>query len=56
LLFLFIHLSALEVDLMEARNYVPAREVGLDGAWLIPTMNGEVRGAKQQMPVQFLRI
>ena len=52
LLSYFIHLSAFEVNLMEARNFVTAREVVFDGAWLIPTMNGEVRIAKPPLVAQ----
>jgi 4-amino-4-deoxy-L-arabinose transferase-like glycosyltransferase len=46
----FIHLGAHEVDLMEARNFVTAREMVIEGHWLIPTMNGEIRIAKPPLP------
>ena len=46
----FIHLDAHDVDLMEARNFVTAREMVTNGTWLIPTMNGEIRIAKPPLP------
>lgn len=46
----FIHISADEVDVMEARNFVSAREMVEDGSWLLPTMNGELRIAKPPLP------
>jgi 4-amino-4-deoxy-L-arabinose transferase-like glycosyltransferase len=46
----FIHLGAHEVDLMEARNFVTAREMAVESHWLIPTMNGEIRIAKPPLP------
>jgi 4-amino-4-deoxy-L-arabinose transferase-like glycosyltransferase len=46
----FIHLSAFEVELMEARNFVTAREMVDHGSWLVPTMNGELRIAKPPLP------
>jgi 4-amino-4-deoxy-L-arabinose transferase-like glycosyltransferase len=46
----FVHLSAFEVDLMEARNLVTAREMVSEGSWLVPTMNGELRIAKPPLP------
>ena len=49
----FAFLDAVDVDLMEARNFVTAREMMVDGNWLIPTMNGEIRLAKPPMPTWF---
>ena len=49
----FVFLDAVDVDLMEARNFVTAREMVADGNWLIPTMNGEIRLAKPPMPTWF---
>jgi 4-amino-4-deoxy-L-arabinose transferase-like glycosyltransferase len=46
----FVHLGALEVGLMEARNFVAAREIAAGGSWLLPTMNGELRLAKPPLP------
>ncbi|NNF01389.1 MAG: phospholipid carrier-dependent glycosyltransferase, partial [Bacteroidia bacterium] len=38
------------VNLMEARNFVTAREMIEFGNWLLPTMNGEPRIAKPPLP------
>ncbi|RPD45799.1 hypothetical protein DNI29_16750 [Hymenobacter sediminis] len=46
----FVHGSAPDVSLMEARNFVAAREMVAGGSWLIPTMNGELRLAKPPLP------
>lgn len=46
----FTHLPAFEVDLMEARNFVTAREMVQNGSWLVPTMNRELRIAKPPLP------
>lgn len=46
----FVHITADEVDVMEARNFVSAREMVEDGSWLLPTMNGELRIAKPPLP------
>jgi 4-amino-4-deoxy-L-arabinose transferase-like glycosyltransferase len=46
----FIHGGAPEISLMEARNFVAAREMVAVGSWLIPTMNGELRLAKPPLP------
>jgi 4-amino-4-deoxy-L-arabinose transferase-like glycosyltransferase len=46
----FVHLGAPEVSLMEARNFVAAREMVTGGSWLIPTMNQELRLAKPPLP------
>ncbi|KAF1081554.1 MAG: hypothetical protein GQF41_2360 [Candidatus Rifleibacterium amylolyticum] len=40
----------LGVDLMEARNFVTAREMVEYGNWLVPTMNGELRITKPPLP------
>jgi 4-amino-4-deoxy-L-arabinose transferase-like glycosyltransferase len=39
-----------QIDIMEARNYISAREVLQSGEWLIPTLNGEDRLAKPPLP------
>ena len=49
----FAFLDAVDVDLMEARNFVTAREMIVEGNWLVPTMNGEIRLAKPPMPTWF---
>ncbi|WP_139921941.1 glycosyltransferase family 39 protein [Hymenobacter sp. DG01] len=46
----FLYAGAPEVSLMEARNFVAAREMVAGGSWLIPTMNGELRLAKPPLP------
>ncbi|SNC63063.1 4-amino-4-deoxy-L-arabinose transferase [Hymenobacter gelipurpurascens] len=46
----FIHGGAPGVSLMEARNFVAAREMVAGGSWLIPTMNGDLRLAKPPLP------
>lgn len=43
-------LDAPEIGLMEARNFVAAREIHASGSWLLPTMNGELRLAKPPLP------
>lgn len=40
----------MNVDLMEARNFVTAREMVQNNNWLLPTMNGEPRIAKPPLP------
>jgi 4-amino-4-deoxy-L-arabinose transferase-like glycosyltransferase len=49
----FYNTGAIEMDLMEARNLVTAREIIDNDNWLIPTMNGEVRLAKPPLPTWF---
>lgn len=44
------HLDALNITIMEARNFVTAREMINDGHYLIPTLNGEYRLAKPPLP------
>lgn len=46
----FVHLSAAEVNLMEARNFVAAREMVQLGNWWTPTLNGEIRISKPPLP------
>jgi 4-amino-4-deoxy-L-arabinose transferase-like glycosyltransferase len=46
----FTHLNVHDVDLMEARNFVTAREMIVDGNWWVPTMNGEIRISKPPLP------
>ncbi len=43
-------LGALNVSIMEARNFVTAREMIEDGSYLIPTLNGEYRLQKPPLP------
>lgn len=44
-----IHLNYLYVDIMEARNFVTAREM-TEGNWIFTTMNGEPRYQKPPLP------
>lgn len=37
-------------SIMEARNFITAREILQNDTWLIPTMNGELRLAKPPLP------
>lgn len=46
----FFNLSIPEADIMEARNFITAREMVSDGNWLIPTMNGNIRIEKPPLP------
>lgn len=46
----FPQLGESEVDLMEARNFIAAREMVQDGHWLVPTLNGDIRIAKPPLP------
>ncbi|WP_405250972.1 ArnT family glycosyltransferase [Dokdonia sp. Asnod3-C12] len=43
-------LDVLEVTIMEARNFVTAREMLTDGNWILTTMNGEPRYEKPPLP------
>jgi 4-amino-4-deoxy-L-arabinose transferase-like glycosyltransferase len=47
---LFLNLEAGDPTLMEARNFVTAREMTENGNWLLPTMNGHLRLAKPPLP------
>lgn len=46
----FVYLDAHDVDLMEARNFITAREIVQSKNWLVPTLNGELRIAKPPLP------
>ena len=45
-----VHLDALYVNIMEARNFITAREMLQDGNWLLTTFNGEPRYQKPPLP------
>jgi len=49
----FVHLGAFEPGLMEARNFVTAREMLENQQWLLPTMNGLPRLEKPPFPTWF---
>lgn len=46
----FTNLGAFDADLMEARNFIAAREILQNGNWWFPTLNGEPRLAKPPFP------
>jgi len=49
----FYKIGVMEVNLMETRNLVTAREILANDNWLVPTMNGETRLAKPPLPTWF---
>ncbi|TYB80191.1 phospholipid carrier-dependent glycosyltransferase [Bizionia saleffrena] len=49
-LMLLPQLDAIQVSIMEARNFVTAREMVLNDNWLLTTMNGEPRYQKPPLP------
>lgn len=50
LLFFLPNLWVFDVSIMEARNFITAREMLLDDHWLLTTMNGEPRYEKPPLP------
>ncbi|WP_026450695.1 ArnT family glycosyltransferase [Aequorivita capsosiphonis] len=46
----FVNLNSLPVNIMEARNFITAREMLNDGNWLLTTINGEPRFQKPPLP------
>lgn len=46
----FVNLDALIINIMEARNFITAREMLDDGNWLLTTLNGEARYQKPPLP------
>ncbi len=46
----FVNLHSLPVNIMEARNFITAREMLSDGNWLLTTINGEPRYQKPPLP------
>lgn len=46
----FVNLHSLPVNIMEARNFITAREMLTDGNWLLTTINGEPRYQKPPLP------
>ena len=50
LLMLMVHLDVPNVTIMEARNFITAREMVNDNNWLLTTMNGEARYQKPPLP------
>lgn len=50
ILMLGFTIDAIPVTIMEARNFISAREMLLDGHWILTTMNGEARYEKPPLP------
>ena len=50
LIMLSFNINVLDVTIMEARNFITAREMITDGNWLLTTMNGEARYQKPPLP------
>jgi len=50
ILMLLIHLAVPNITIMEARNFITAREMVQDHNWLLTTMNGEARYQKPPLP------
>ena len=46
----FVNLNSLPVNIMEARNFITAREMLTDDNWLLTTINGEPRYQKPPLP------
>jgi 4-amino-4-deoxy-L-arabinose transferase-like glycosyltransferase len=46
----FVNLDALIVNIMEARNFISAREMLQDGNWFLTTLNAEPRYQKPPLP------
>ena len=51
-----LQLDYLFADIMEARNFVSAREMVKDNHWIYTTMNGEIRYQKPPLPTWFSAI
>lgn len=50
------NIDTLVVTIMEARNFITAREMLTDGNWILTTMNGEARYEKPPLPTWFTAI
>ncbi|WP_111709545.1 ArnT family glycosyltransferase [Lutibacter citreus] len=55
-LMLIVNLNIPAVTIMEARNFITAREMINDNNWLLTTMNGEPRYQKPPLPTWFTAI
>ena len=53
LVMLCFSINHLDVTIMEARNFITAREMVTDGNWILTTMNGEARYEKPPLPTWF---
>ena len=47
---LLVHLEVPNITIMEARNFITAREMVQDNHWLLTTINGEARYQKPPLP------
>jgi len=45
-----VNINHVDITIMEARNFVTAREMLVDNNWLMPTFNGEPRYQKPPLP------
>ncbi|MFT3904155.1 MAG: glycosyltransferase family 39 protein [Niabella sp.] len=50
LIMLLSHLAVFPVNIMEARNFITAREMAQDGNWIMTTLNGVPRYEKPPLP------
>ncbi|MBE0423699.1 MAG: glycosyltransferase family 39 protein [Lutibacter sp.] len=50
LLMLLVHLEVPNITIMEARNFITAREMVQDNHWVLTTINGEARYQKPPLP------
>lgn len=50
LIILGVNLGVMPVNIMEARNFITAREMVQDGHWFLTTLNGEPRYEKPPLP------
>jgi 4-amino-4-deoxy-L-arabinose transferase-like glycosyltransferase len=50
LLMLLVHLEVPNITIMEARNFITAREMVQDNNWILTTINGEARYQKPPLP------
>ncbi len=50
IIMLLVHLDVPSVTIMEARNFITAREMVQENNWLLTTMNGEARYQKPPLP------
>ena len=56
LLMLLPNLDSIVLTIMEARNFITAREMVTDGNWILTTMNGNPRYEKPPLPTWFTAI
>ncbi len=52
----FVNLEAIYINIMEARNFITAREMLVDGNWIFTTINGEPRYQKPPLPTWMERV